>query len=1679
MNKLAAQRSSSSSTGAHAPVEHRDILNTQRDMIAATEKISELYQTLSKFRKGLLKLEHDVDERDRALGPMESLGRIVKEELTAVKQERDRARRELATHKASIKFRALLHRTRERASYYERTNPAVLIAEDSTTINPVDRHPKAVDPMKARLASSSATGANSHLQNPISPALTTQPLNSAKNALRSYQVPSSVAKPNPATAADREEEEQQLTHCIANVDVIVATVVHVCIEQYEHLWQQNPLVMQEATRLFCRVVERVASQSTDRGRVIYRSGGDVPHSNFGGYHLLLFKSPKDAVVFASTLHYTLLLVPWPDELLLQDRPIFNSGPASGGLGSSGFESMSLLEKLLDEFEAKVQQAVNTPPDASFAYDTAIAVAQKISSGFAIPTTRVTNLLQKNALFRGLRAKVGIHTGVVFVEGSLKNAEPGSVNIEKNQYSFRPSNSRSSNNAATLGDSANPYSQEKLATDDVYGSFNARVPLLYGAAAMKASMLCGLAHGGETLLSQASHNATRGALDQLMMLVRPVPYLNTQSTSGSSVGPVVPVVGTVLYSLFEPQEVAVQVLPSRLHRRSLHFEAAGDAFTSTPMYNPTWWLPFNPFSANRMAIVKSQSALLDGNGGGPSEGESSGAPLPVVLENIALRRKIDDALKATSVVSHRAEKLLIRARAGMQRREAEESRLMQAHDQSAVEYVYGCVATRSRKLMTSQISSAGKNSPLNNVMSSMIADANDADPSSYAAQLVTTPFDGMESPTAWLGTCVEAALQSVAEDAARPELKALLHDAAFANDLPEDHWTSALIADVLVDAAASAASLWEKNRDSSGLLRIEAFGAANRLSGIAVQSQLVQFAIDLSACAVAFIRTRSALSSQGSGRVIQETIYGWNRFVCAVQNSDGTVGGTLAEHLLVSDEQWAQRRTGGGSASTKRCFASALITSISDLIRFAFAEHAVGGIIGGGAGSFVLKSPSRSLGTMQAAGGPPELTIGAYQSGGSKNLLSPRAVDDRDFEASRRVVASASLSDYRPLVISARLSLLPSQQPSSFLSWQHTQSSVPFSVLSMGLAESQFPYSTILVAGAQSEDLEDIRAAIKEAIGRVLLVGKEARQLSCYFLPCYGGVEQLTMASYAKHESTLAVLYPFLEQQQQSAASGSGLVALGTSSFSSLDSVIELTRESLLPKVNVAMLECWFLCVADAVNALHQCSSVSGFITPQSIFLPVKRPPVGSVGSVGPSAFLMEGAPLLLWRNLFGQVSGPEVSAGGTRGNDANQFIRTIEVLPPELLTVLANFSTASSDPSQCASRYIANWITTAVGGGEEVSFSAMEAADVWMLGMTMWHVATGGVSPFSSLRLQRKVARGATGGMLLDNVSTFATPDPAAVSAALLTLAPLLDIDAVRDELRRAAEDPEATPQGGQGNPSLSPIFSSNLFGSRGNLLRQLRLAMSSGESGGCGCFHVDDLWKVASARDKGAAPQAQAVLNLIETISLVLFCDLLHGMLKPIPEARLTMSQVLAHPFFSHVPTRVVDRMATEKVFPQYVGLGGAAGTVSPVEVEGLLDVAAVAVASASSNFLPTGMAETFVLDSSGNTSSSCRPAQQGQTFSSQVESSGPVFQVLCGDYAPQSASKRGLADDLAGVVSNDAGPSLALRSVLKDTCWVTKADAVRAVLSVDTFSTLSASDGSKSLRSELSPYMIDLLQL
>lgn len=139
-------------------------------------------------------------------------------------------------------------------------------------------------------------------------------------------------------------------------------------------------------------------------------------------------------------------------------------------------------------------------------------------------------------------------------------------------------------------------------------------------------------------------------------------------------------------------------------------------------------------------------------------------------------------------------------------------------------------------------------------------------------------------------------------------------------------------------------------------------------------------------------------------------------------------------------------------------------------------------------------------------------------------------------------------------------------------------------------------------------------------------------------------------------------------------------------------------------------------------------------------------------------------------------------------------------------------------------------------------------------------------------------------------------------------------------------------------------IGTSNMFGSIGCLVRNLRICLESktarrlapyraallfatgaehsllSASGFGSSAMLDDLAHSQSGTEEKHA--ADALSATLHSISFVLLCDLLHGMLQLNPAHRLNIHEVMRHPYFAQVPTRVASDGKLNVGLPEFVGV-------------------------------------------------------------------------------------------------------------------------------------------------------------
>ncbi|CUE70959.1 Hypothetical protein, putative, partial [Bodo saltans] len=408
---------------------------------------------------------------------------------------------------------------------------------------------------------------------------------------------------------------------------------------------------------------------------------------------------------------------------MDSKPHGHCSPSTTRIRVQPKSRIDILIKEIEEFQLQRQLLSNNSSGGggaataiSFApeYQDALAIAEKLSSHVAIGPARVHALLDEPVLFRGLRAKIGIHTGVVFVEGSVRDSQPPTAEEDLSPddvaYSFRPAFGRSSvqtgstrnrrgSAITTQQDTPTGADADRVETDAFFGTANAKVPLVYGAAVMKAAILCGTASGGETVISQQSYRVVSGAVDAWGLFARPVAY----PCSSTLFSTTVPVVNDLRYTLFEPEESCFQVLPLRLAQRAMFFPEEGAA----GLYNPTWWLPFNTSSAGggglgdsgaQMAIIERQlatPALLFGERTGTAQAE-------------LLFKRIHHLEQQLCDYKNFAVTAASNARRGRQLRETYEQAEMEKHDAPAILHLINTLCHLSDVTTTDTTSSVANN-----------------------------------------------------------------------------------------------------------------------------------------------------------------------------------------------------------------------------------------------------------------------------------------------------------------------------------------------------------------------------------------------------------------------------------------------------------------------------------------------------------------------------------------------------------------------------------------------------------------------------------------------------------------------------------------------------------------------------------------------------------------------------------------------------------------------------------------------------------------------------------------------------------------------------------------------------------------------------------------------------------
>eukprot|EP01065_Artemidia_motanka_P016662 TRINITY_DN20274_c0_g1_i1.p1 TRINITY_DN20274_c0_g1~~TRINITY_DN20274_c0_g1_i1.p1 ORF type:complete len:1353 (+),score=459.10 TRINITY_DN20274_c0_g1_i1:40-4059(+) len=288
-----------------------------------------------------------------------------------------------------------------------------------------------------------------------------------------------------------------------------------------------------------------------------------------GYALVAFPTPVAAVQFACALQHMLMALPWPDALLSADHPICPTVFHSPDEAKT--TSTAMHTAFHQEFGAdKVKDGLAAEFDPRrFDVVTANIIAARDAPPFGIK--------REGLLFRGPRVRMGIHSGPAPYELSKQGGQP----------------------------------------------------FYYGDTVMKASLLCGKARGGETLLSRDVHQGLKEQFTEAGLWQAPVAVVDPQCVAmdwhratedqrallqsldclsdATTAG--------VTSTLFEKGELACQVLPDLLSHRAAALPEVSDAWEHELCdYNPNWWLRFNnlpPADLQAVAERRARQALMLG------------------------------------------------------------------------------------------------------------------------------------------------------------------------------------------------------------------------------------------------------------------------------------------------------------------------------------------------------------------------------------------------------------------------------------------------------------------------------------------------------------------------------------------------------------------------------------------------------------------------------------------------------------------------------------------------------------------------------------------------------------------------------------------------------------------------------------------------------------------------------------------------------------------------------------------------------------------------------------------------------------------------------------------------------------------------------------------------------------
>lgn len=445
-------------------------------------------------------LQNEAEERDDVIAAVRARMDTAKEAATSAACERDNLRKELWTMKAAAKLRAVLNRQLRR-----KLDAALRDGGGGA---------------------SSPHGSARHHQHRRS-------THHGSSSLRAHQHDDAGASSAQYEIANRDHR----------------TIVQVAVADFPLLWESAPVSMSKAVDLLRTAIDDTLKSvhtlggaptfvSSDawslhfgddpNGHVLAATEGGMPGCGDGAHYLIGFAHAADAVHWATSLQYVLHHLPWPAELASKQNTLL---PVVTMLGADPrkLDEHDELRQVVVYSEAYGDVGGNdkTPQQLVPDYDELLSTARRVS----VAAHRRFDGPHHDSVFRGLRVRIGVHTGAIVSE--LSEAS-GGLHV-------------------------------------------------YGETPLKAAMLCRQAGGGEVLISETTLEAARAYTKQSTVFARPVPIAPAPPACGDAAEPM----------LFSADETAHQVLPAPLRRRAVVLEppSRDTVLNHARSYNVHWWQRF--------------------------------------------------------------------------------------------------------------------------------------------------------------------------------------------------------------------------------------------------------------------------------------------------------------------------------------------------------------------------------------------------------------------------------------------------------------------------------------------------------------------------------------------------------------------------------------------------------------------------------------------------------------------------------------------------------------------------------------------------------------------------------------------------------------------------------------------------------------------------------------------------------------------------------------------------------------------------------------------------------------------------------------------------------------------------------------------------------------------------------